>query len=460
MTTARTEIDVAVIGAGAAGLMAAVFAGRTLGPRSRVVAFDGARTLGAKILVAGGGRCNVTHHRVDESAYAGSSRNAIKKVLRRFDVPQTVAFFEALGVTLKREDTGKLFPTTDSARTVLDALLCAVKSSGAKIVHPWRVARIERVPGYASARAPLADPEFSQRPAETPYSGTHFLIHPADATIEPLHARRIILCTGGKSLPKSGSDGLGHSIAKSLGHSITPRVFPALVPLLLPQGHVLTALSGLTLPATLELRTRTGKRLVSFTNSTLCTHFGLSGPSVLDISRYFTDEMPEGGRLFMNFLTDSTPEGLDRDLQFLGRQTVLRFFAGKVPERMVRALCDFAKVDTAATGASLTRDQRRALVAAFADHELPIIGDRGWNYAEVTAGGVPLDEVHLDTMESRLCPGLHLAGEVLDVDGRIGGFNFQWAWASGFVAGTSAAARLFSQGEAATAKPADARANP
>jgi predicted Rossmann fold flavoprotein len=437
VTTARTEIDIAVIGAGAAGLMAAVFAGRTLGPQSRVVAFDGARTLGAKVLVAGGGRCNVTHHRVDESAYAGSSRNAIKKVLRRFDVPQTVAFFESLGVTLKREDTGKLFPTTDSARTVLDALLRAVKSTGAEIVHPWRVARVVRDEGLAN--------------------GGGFLIHPADATLEPLQARRVILCTGGKSLPKSGSDGLGHAIAKSLGHSITPRVFPALVPLLLPQGHVLTTLSGLTLPATLELRSKTGKRLVSFTNSTLCTHFGLSGPSVLDISRYYTDEMPEGGRLFINFLTDSTPEALDRDLQFLGKQTVLRFFAGKVPERMVRALCDFAKVDTSATGASLTRDQRRALVAAFAEHELPITGDRGWNYAEVTAGGVPLDEVHLDTMESRLCPGLHLAGEVLDVDGRIGGFNFQWAWASGFVAGTSAAARLYLESEAGTAKPADAR---
>lgn len=436
-TTNRAEI--AVIGAGAAGLMASIFAARALRsdadkavparPRPTVIALDGARTLGAKILVAGGGRCNVTHHRVDESAYAGSSRNAIRKVLRRFDVPQTVAFFESLGVTLKREDTGKLFPTTDSARTVLNALLDAARRAGVEIVHPWRVSKIERVGAPGGGGGAVG-------------STAVFTIHPADSALEPIHARRIILCTGGKSLPKSGSDGVGHAIAKSFGHSITPRVFPALVPLLLPAGHVLTTLSGLTLPATLELRSATGKRLRAFTDSTLCTHFGLSGPSVLDISRYYTDELPNGGRLFISVLPSTTPEALDRDLQFLGRQTPLRFFSARVPERMARALCEFAGVDPVTPGANLTREQRRALVSAFTELELPITGDRGWNYAEVTAGGVPLDELHLDTMESRVCPGLHLAGEICDVDGRIGGFNFQWAWASGFVAGSAAAADL------------------
>jgi len=416
--------------------MASIFAARALRskahanptrPRATVIALDGARTLGAKILVAGGGRCNVTHHRVDESAYAGSSRNAVKKVLRRFDVAQTVAFFESLGVTLKREDTGKLFPTTDSARTVLNALLDAAGRAGVEIVHPWRVARIERT----------IDPRGSGGGNDAP---TGFIIRPADGELAPLRARRVILCTGGKSLPKSGSDGVGHTIAKSLGHSITPRVFPSLVPLLLPPGHVLTSLSGLTLPAALELRSASGKKLRAFTDSTLCTHFGLSGPSVLDISRYFTDELPNGGRLFISVLPGTTPESLDRGLQFLGRQTLVRFFSAKVPERMARALCDSAGVGPASQGANLTREQRRALVAAFTEQELPITGDRGWNYAEVTAGGVPLDELHLDTMESRVCPGLHLAGEVCDVDGRIGGFNFQWAWASGFVAGSAAAA--------------------
>src|SRR3982750_2900024 len=131
-------LDIAVVGAGAAGLMAAIAAGRaarSAAHRPRIVALDGAAKLGAKILVAGGGRCNVTHDVVDESAYAGSSRNAIKKVLRRFDVPQTTAFFRELGVHLKREETGKLFPTTDSARTILDALLTAAQRVGVTIEH-------------------------------------------------------------------------------------------------------------------------------------------------------------------------------------------------------------------------------------------------------------------------------------------------------------------------------------
>ena len=133
---------IAVVGGGAAGLMAAIWAGRAGG--HRVVLLDGARTLGAKILISGGGRCNVTHHAVDETAFAGSSPAAIRKVLRRFDVPATVAFFAELGVALKREETGKLFPVTDRARTVLDALLEAAHIAGVEIVHPWRVAEVSR----------------------------------------------------------------------------------------------------------------------------------------------------------------------------------------------------------------------------------------------------------------------------------------------------------------------------
>lgn len=404
------------MGAGAAGLMSAAWAGRTLhGADGRVVAVDGARTLGAKILVAGGGRCNVTHDVVDETAYAGSSRNTIRKVLRRFDVAPSIEFFRELGVTLKREETGKLFPTTDSARTVLDALLRAVREAGAGVVHPWRVARVVRTERGFVVKNNSGD---------------------------ELFCRKVILCSGGRSLPKSGSDGAGYEIARSLGHSITARVFPALVPLLLPAGHVLTTLSGLTLPASLEVRGPTGKRLAAFIDSTLLTHFGLSGPSVLDISRYYTEGLLEGAKLVINFLPQAAPAALDESLRGLGRQSVGRHFSSVLPERLVRALCSWAGVEFATPGASLAREARLRLVTAFTEQELPITGDRGWNYAEVTAGGVPLAEIRPETMESRVCPGLHLAGEICDVDGRIGGYNFQWAWASGFVAGSGAAAGL------------------
>ncbi|MCC7207307.1 MAG: NAD(P)/FAD-dependent oxidoreductase [Anaerolineae bacterium] len=394
--------------------MAAIWAGRAA-PGRRVVALDGAAKLGAKILVSGGGRCNLTHDTVDESAYAGSSRNAIRKVLRRFDTPQTLAFFRDLGVQVKREPTGKLFPVTDRARTVLDALLNAARVAGVALAHPHRVESVRR-------------------------EGHGFV---AGGAWGEIRAARIILATGGKSLPKSGSDGGGYALAQALGHTLTPYIFPALVPLVLPGGHFLRHLSGVAVPATLDVWSGAGKRLVGFTDSTLCTHFGLSGPSVLDISRHYTAARLEdpGATLTVNWLPGETPQSVDAALQS-ARHSPLRCFEGALPERLIRALCEQAGVDPGAPLSRLNRETRRALATALTRLPLPVVGDRGFQYAEVTAGGVPLSEIRLETMESRLCPGLYLCGEICDVDGRIGGYNFQWAWASGYVAGLSAGRAL------------------
>ena len=415
---AGRRVDIAIVGAGAAGLFAAVWAGRTARSRGltpSIVALDGARKLGAKILVAGGGRCNVTHWRVTDTDFAGSTPPAIRKVLARFTADDTVAFFKAAGVELKREDTGKLFPVTDSARTVLDALVREATRSGAELVYPARVEALTR-------------------------DADGFLMTTSAGT---LRAARVILCTGGKSLPKSGSDGGGHTLAMALGHSITSPVVPALVPLVLTAGHWITELSGLTLPTELVLSSATGKRLMACTGSTLCTHFGLSGPAVLDVSRHWLvarhDAAAAGTppvKLSINWLP-GTPAG-DADALLLegrGRGT-LAILREHLPDRLARRLCELADAPT--TG-DLTRESRKQLVTLLTGTPLEVTGDRGFTLAEATAGGVPLSEVRLDTMESRLCPGLHFAGEVLDVDGRIGGFNFQWAWASGFLAGTAAA---------------------
>lgn len=414
------HVDLAIIGAGAAGLMAAIWAGRSAkaaGVRPRIVALDGAAKLGAKILVAGGGRCNVTHYAVDESAYAGSTRPAIRKVLRRFDVPRTVEFFRELGVELKREETGKLFPVTDSARTVLDALLQAARDAGVEIRPRHRVQSMERAgDGFV-----ICGPEES---SEWPSWGR-------------LVASRVILATGGQSLPKSGSDGRGYALAKSLGHSVTPRIFPSLVPLTLPEDHFARTLAGVSTPATLEVRDARGKRIATFTNALLFTHFGVSGPVVLDISRFYLDAAASGGAsLVANWLPQETDQSVDAALQRLGGRTIMRWLAESLPERLARALLDEAGIDASETGGSLTREKRRALVDALCRMPLPVTGNRGFRHAEVTAGGVPLSEVRLETMESRLTPGLHLIGEILDVDGRIGGFNFQWAWATGYIAGS------------------------
>jgi predicted Rossmann fold flavoprotein len=405
------SVELVVVGAGAAGLMAAITAGRAGRP---ALVLDGARRLGAKILVSGGGRCNVTHDEVDESSYAGSTPPAIRRVLRRFEVARTIEFFADLGVELKREETGKLFPVTDSARTVLDALLRAAREAGAELRHPCRLEGI----------APLEAGGFSLQTS----GGV-------------IAARQVIFATGGRSLPKSGSDGAGIELARGLGHRVTPELVPALVGLTVEEGSFVRRLSGVSTGARLEVRAASGKRLARIRGSTLCTHFGLSGPAPMDISRHWQLARLEdpGAHLVIAWLPDEDSDSLDAALRDLGAASVHSYLARRLPARLARALCEEAQVDPSTNGHTLRREERRALVRAVLECPIPVTGTRGWNHAEATAGGIPLADVHLETLESRLAPGLYLCGEMLDVDGRIGGYNFQWAWASGYVAGTAAA---------------------
>ena len=431
-TATVIDADILVIGAGAAGLFAATWAGRTAaaaGQPLSIVAVDGAKKIGAKILVSGGGRCNITHHAVSEADFAGGTPPAIRKVIRRFTVADTVRFFAESGVEFYREaDTGKLFPVTDSSRTILDALVREAVATGVRLIHPARVTAVG--------------------PTETGFRVT--------TSAGEVLAKRVILCTGGKSLPKSGSDGSGFDLARSLSHSLADPIVPALVPLVLPAEHWITSLSGLALPAMLTLRSGSGKRLHATTGSTLCTHRGLSGPAVLDISRHWlvARHADPAATLSINWLPEESAESIDRLLIDGQRRGALAVLRQRLTERLARCLCEQAE---AVTTGDLTRDARRAVAAAVVATPLPIIGDRGFTVAEATAGGVPLTEIRLETMESRISPGLHFAGEVLDVDGRIGGFNFQWAWASGYVAGESAAAAVL-RSAAAGATGADSAA--
>jgi predicted Rossmann fold flavoprotein len=222
------------------------------------------------------------------------------------------------------------------------------------------------------------------------------------------------------------------------------------VPLVLEEGHWITTLSGTTLNAEVIAQTAGGKRLASFANSTLCTHFGLSGPSVLDASRYHSAEKLAAGdaRLVVCWVPGRTPDEVDAllsDAQRRGeKRSAARFLSEsfELPARFAEALCDASGVGPGSAVHTLTKAQRRALATNAAAMPAPVVRDRGFTHAEVTAGGVPLGEVILQSMESRVRPGLHLAGEILDVDGRIGGFNFQWAWASGYLAGRGAAEAL------------------
>ena len=436
--SAGFDADIVVIGAGAAGLMSAIHAARAARqefakiipstdtpeindsqtPTSlSVVVLDGAPRIGIKILVAGGGRCNVTHHVVREQDYAGSTPAAIRRVLNRFTVADCVEFFNQLGVELKQEDTGKLFPVTDDAHTVLNALLQAARAVDVDIRSPLRVQTI----------TPLVEGGFEVAGAWG-----------------SLRARRVALCSGGKSLPKSGSDGLGLDLVQKLGHSVTEHVIPSLVPLVASAQHWVRSLSGLTLDAEVRVVSATGKRITSFTNSMLFTHFGLSGPAVLDISRYLMMERTRdaAASLQLSFMPGCSLEQADTWLLEAKAQTVLSRLRERLPERLAKTLLEGAGIASDRTPKQIERDRRRALAQLLCGAPVEIVGDRGFSHAEVTAGGVPLSEMNLATMESRKCPGLYLAGEILDVDGRIGGFNFQWAWASGFVVGISMASSL------------------
>lgn len=409
--------DLAIVGGGAAGLAAAIFAAEAAPAGHRVVLLDGARVLGAKILVSGGGRCNVTHHRVTPRDFNGS-QVVVRNILAAFDEAATVRWFESLGVTLKREPTGKLFPVADSARTVLAALLRRCQELNVSLRTASRVTRI--VP-----------PNEADAPFTVVYEGCE------------LRCGRVVVSTGGKSLPRSGSDGAGWEMLRQLGHTITA-THAALVPLVLAPQMFHAELSGIAQDVELSIFVA-GKRVDHRIGSLLWTHFGISGPVVMDASRHWTSAQENGQQptVRCNLLPGETFDRVDewfiRAAAANPRASLLSHLAGRLRERVAGALLRHVGADPATPAGQLSRDARRALVHGLTGLVLPVVQHRGWNYAEVTAGGVRLDEIDYRTMQSRKVPGLYLAGEILDCDGRIGGFNFQWAWSTGHLAGRAAA---------------------
>lgn len=420
MSIRNDRYDIAVIGAGAAGLSASIFSAEaaTKGDRSqKIVLLDGAKTIGAKILVSGGGRCNVTHELVTPTDFFGN-RHIIKNVLAAFSVEQAVKWFASLGVELKREETGKLFPVTDKARTVLHALIERCRELGVEIQPNHHVDKIE----------PVTDHNHG------------FSIHHSQGVLQ---ARKVILATGGRSIPKSGSDGYGYSLARRLGHHVTATA-PALVPLILEETIFHKQLSGLSHEVEMTTMVK-GRKVDCRTGSLLWTHFGISGPVVMDASRFWTlgHEQGEIVEVYGNFLIGQTQE--QAKSWFIAqatnnpRRSLLKTWAHQIPERFAETLCSHVECDPRTAVAQLPRNDRDRLLAALTKFKFLVKHDRGWNYAEVTAGGVPLEEINFRTMESKLIPGLYLVGEILDCDGRIGGFNFQWAWSTGFLAGRAVA---------------------
>lgn len=414
-------VDVCLVGAGAAGLSGAIFAAETAataGTERKIMLLDGAKSIGAKILISGGGRCNVTNEVVTPSDYVGN-RRIIKNVLAAFSVRQATEWFASMGVELKREESGKLFPVTDKAKTVLNALLARCRTGGVDIRPAHRVTAIDQIEGAEKG----------------------FLVHHTHGT---LWAKKVILATGGRSVPKSGSDGFGYQLAKRLGHSITFTV-PALVPLVLDASMFHHSISGLS--QEVELTTRVNDKSVDVrVGSLLWTHFGISGPVVMDASRFWISARQRGEptQVIGNFLPGRTQEQMRAwfmaEASRHPRRSIVKTLALDLPDRFAETLCRHIRCDPQQAIAQVRRTDRERLLAALTGFEFPVESERGWNYAEVTAGGIPLEEVSYRTMESKLVPGLYVVGEILDCDGRIGGFNFHWAWATGYLAGRAAIA--------------------
>lgn len=410
---------VIVIGAGAAGTMAAIFAA-TQG--ARTVLLERTRDGGRKILISGGGRCNVLPARVDESRFVtDSSPNTLRKIVRAWPLAEQRAFFEnEVGIALEEEvESAKLFPASHRARDVRDGLLALARRRGVELRMDTVVTDIV--------------------PADPTVDGARWAVHTTGDA--PLHADAVIVATGGLSVPATGSDGTGLGILQRLGHVLHP-TYAALTPITSSDSRF-ADLSGISFSVALDARG--GGRDASARGGFLFTHRGYSGPAALNVShvlvrsRQAPGEPPASLRVQWTALDAAAWESrlLSRDGGHGTRQvnTLLR---AELPDRLAAVLLTEARVEPTRTLAELTRDERRRLIDTLVQGVLPWNGDEGYKKAEVTGGGVSLAEVDPRSMQSRRHAGLFLCGEVLDAFGPIGGYNFFWAWATGRAAGTAA----------------------
>jgi predicted Rossmann fold flavoprotein len=389
-------VDVVVVGGGAAGLMCARVAGLR-GRKVRVI--EHANRCGKKILMSGGGRCNFTNTGTTAANFLSRNPHFCKSALARFTPQHFIDLVERHGIAYHEKELGQLF-CDDSSKLIVKMLLDECADAGVRIDTQCSVEGVEK-----------RDDGFRVRTT----SGT-------------LHAPSLVVATGGLSIPSMGATGFGYELARSFGHAVLP-TRAGLVPLTLTGKHQerLADLSGVALPITAECNGR------AFSNFMLITHRGVSGPAILQISSYWN----VGDALHLDLLPQADAFALLKELRARRPAAELRTMLGELfPKRFAERLCDLWFRSRPMR--QFNEPELRAIAGQLQRFPLVASGTEGYRTAEVTLGGVDTDELSSSTMQSKRVPGLYFIGEVVDVTGWLGGYNFQWAWASGHAAGLAA----------------------
>jgi predicted Rossmann fold flavoprotein len=411
------EIRVIVVGGGAAGFFAAISCAERLGDRGSVTLLEATAHPLAKVRVSGGGRCNVTHACFEPRELVKKYPRGGRELLgafSRFQPRDTVAWFAARGVELKTEADGRMFPVTDDSATIVDCLMQAAAQAGVKVVTSLGVRTVERSP--------------------TGESGSAFWLTLTDDS--NLRCEQLLLATGGN---KSSA---GLIIAEKLGHSIEPPV-PSLFTFHIDDKR-LEGLSGVSVP---DATTSVPGIKLRESGPLLITHWGLSGPAILKLSAWGARELAKVGYEFpvtVNFTGTHTRDSLLRELTMVReknpRKQITTWSPLEMPQRLWERLVTSSGISATSPWAQVGNASLANLATMLTAAEFKVVGKSLFKEEFVTCGGVKLSEVDFKTMESRLCPGLHFAGEVLDIDGITGGFNFQSAWTTGWLAGQAMAA--------------------
>lgn len=399
------QFDVAIIGAGPAGIMAAITASGSLS----VVLIEKNEFVGRKILATGNGRCNITNRLADASRYHSGNLDIVGAVLAKFNQFETMKFFENLGIVLKEEDNGRIFPRTNQAQTVVDALS-----------HELHESKVE-VKTSAEARSIAKEKE-----------GFKIVLKNGEAII----SKKLILATGGKAAHHLGSSGDGLFWAKVLGHTITP-TYPALVPIETIEAWP-KEISGLRVEGKSTV-TLDSDVISEKSGDILFTHFGLSAPAIMAHASQLAPHLGKDLKVHLDLFPETTEKELDSMLAGIfeksGKKALKNSLAGLIPNNLAPVILDLLAMSHERKTAEVSKIDRFKIAKQLKDLTLTVKGLRSFKEAQITSGGIDLGEINLATLESKKIPGLYFAGEILDVYGDSGGFNLQWAWSSGHLAG-------------------------